>query len=78
MKVIQKKLDDGVVLLEATASTSEVSSVLHTAQLNFCQQMGVRPLPGKSMEECAQEQMGIKDFDSVVIEIGRASCRERV
>ena len=58
MKVIQKKLDDGVVLLEATASTSEVSSVLHTAQLNFCQQMGVRPLPGKSMEECAQEQMG--------------------
>lgn len=66
MKVIQKKLDDGVVLLEATASTSEVSSVLHTAQLNFCQQMGVRPLPGKSMEECAQEQMGIKDLDSVV------------
>ena len=41
MKVIQKKLDDGVVLLEATASTSEVSSVLYTAQLNFCQQMGL-------------------------------------
>ena len=45
MKVTEKKLDDGRILLEAVASTAEVSHALTAAQYRFAQQMGVQPTP---------------------------------
>lgn len=49
MKVTEKKLDDGRILLEAVASTAEVSHALTAAQYRFAQQMGVQPTPGMSL-----------------------------
>ena len=51
MKVTEKKLDDGRILLEAVASTAEVSHALTAAQYRFAQQMGVQPTPGMSVEQ---------------------------
>ena len=42
MKVTQKKLDDGRLLIDAVASTAEVSNALNNAHLAFAQQMGMR------------------------------------
>ena len=69
MKVTEKKLDDGRILLEAVASTAEVSHALTAAQYRFAQQMGVQPTPGMSVEQAVEKQLGIKDLD--------ASCSSR-
>ena len=67
MKVTQKKLDDGRLLLDAVASTAEVSNALNNAHLAFAQQMGMRPERDKTVAMVAEERMGIKDLDSVVM-----------
>lgn len=66
MKVTEKKLEDGRVLLEAVAATAEVSQALTTAQYNFLAQMGVAPVEGKTPQQLAQEQLGVKDLDAIV------------
>ncbi len=66
MKVTEKKLDDGHVLLEAIASTAEVGHALTMAQYGFAQKMGLRPEPGKSVAQLAEERLGVKDLDSLV------------
>ena len=66
MKVTEKKLDDGRILLEAVASTAEVSHALTAAQYRFAQQMGVQPTPGMSVEQAVEKQLGIKDLDAIV------------
>ena len=66
MKVVKKKGDNGLIHLDVTASTSEVSEALNRASIQFCQQMGIRPAGSKSPAQAASEQMGIKDLDSVV------------
>ncbi|QOS67315.1 trigger factor [Eggerthella guodeyinii] len=66
MKVTEKKLDDGQVLLEAVASTAEVSHALTMAQYGFAQQMGIQPTPGMSVEQAVEKQLGIKDLDAIV------------
>lgn len=66
MKVTEKKLDGGLILLEAVASTAEVGQALTMAQYGFAQQMGLQPAPGKSVAQLAEEQLGIKDLDSLV------------
>ena len=67
MKVTQKKLDDGRLLIDAVASTAEVSNALNNAHLAFAQQMGMRPEKDKTVAQAAEERMGIKDLDSVVM-----------
>ena len=66
MKVTEKKLDDGRILLEAVASTAEVSHALTAAQYRFAQQRGVQPAPGMSVEQAVEKQLGIKDLDAIV------------
>ena len=66
MKVTEKKLDDGRILLEAVASTAEVSHALTAAQYRFAQQMGVQPTPGMSVEQAVEKQLGITDLDAIV------------
>lgn len=66
MKVSEKKLDDGRILLEAVASTAEVSHALTMAQYGFAQQMGIAPKQGKSVAQAVEEQLGIKDLDAIV------------
>lgn len=66
MKVTQKKLDDGKLLIDAVASTAEVSRALNNAHIGFAQQMGLRPEKDKTVAEVAEERMGVKDLDSVV------------
>ena len=66
MKVTEKKLDDGLLLLEAVASTAEVSQAFTMAQYGFAQQMGLNPAPGKTVAQLAEEQLGIKDLDTLV------------
>lgn len=68
MKVTEKKLDDGRILLEAVASTAEVSHALTMAQYGFAQQMGIQPTPGMSVEQAVEKQLGIKDLDAVVMQ----------
>lgn len=66
MKVTKKKLDDGLIRLECTATPEEVGSALHTAQLSFANSMGLRPEQGKTIAQVAEERMGIKNLDSIV------------
>lgn len=66
MKVTQKKLGDGKLQLEAVATPAEVDRALRMAQIGFAQQMGLRPQKDKTIEQIAEESMGIKDLDSVV------------
>lgn len=66
MKVTQKKLDDGKLLLTAVASKDEVSRALTASHIAFAQQMGLRPEKDKTVAMVAEEKMGIKDLDSIV------------
>ena len=75
MKVTEKKLDDGRILLEAVASTAEVSHALTAAQYRFAQQMGVQPTPGMSVEQAVEKQLGIKDLDASTSATSRRRSR---
>ncbi|WP_371298257.1 trigger factor [Paraeggerthella sp.] len=66
MKVTEKKLEDGLILLDAVVSTAEVSHALTMAQYGFAQQMGIQAQPGKPVAQAVEEQMGIKDLDAIV------------
>ena len=66
MKVTEKKVDGGFILLEAIASTAEVAHALTMAQYGFAQQMGLQPAAGKTVAQLAEEQLGIKDLDALV------------
>lgn len=68
MKVTQRKLDDGKLRLECVATVDEVNTVLKDAYLQFAQQMGLRPERDKTVAQVAEEQMGIKNLDTVVQE----------
>ena len=68
MKVVKKKGEDGLIHLDCTASTAEVSEVLNNAGVQFCNQMGIAPVPDKTPQQAAAEQMGIKDLDSLVVQ----------
>lgn len=65
MKVTEKKLGDGRIRLEAIAATAEVAQALAAGHHAFCQQMGVRPKPGQTLDQAAAEQLGVKDLDAV-------------
>ncbi|MCL1798012.1 MAG: trigger factor [Eggerthellaceae bacterium] len=66
MKVTQKKLEDGRLHLEATATVTEVEQAFNAAQFAFAHQMNLSPQADKTIEEVAQEVMGIKNLDAVV------------
>ena len=66
MKVSKKNAADGKVLLQATATPAEVTAALDAAQVAFAQGMGVRPERDKSVAQLVEEQMGVKDLDSIV------------
>ena len=68
MKVTQRKLDDGKLRLECVATPVEVNEVLQNAYIQFAQQMGLRPEKDKTVAQVAEEQMGIKNLDSIVQE----------
>ena len=68
MKVVKKKQADGHIRLDATASTAEVSQALNQASEQFCQQMNIQPVPGKTPAQVVSERLGIKDLDSVVFQ----------
>lgn len=66
MKVSRKNAADGKVLLQATATAAEVAAALDAAQVAFAQGMGVRPERDKTVAQLVEEQMGVKDLDSIV------------
>ena len=66
MKVVKKKGENGHVILDATASTSEVSEALNGASFAFCNQMGIRPVKGKTPAQLVSETLGIKNLDATV------------
>ena len=66
MKVLKKKGEDGFVVLDCTASTSEVTTALNQASEVFCGQMGLRPQQGKTPAQVASEQLGIRNLDDAV------------
>ena len=45
MKVVKKKGENGMIHLDVTASTAEVSEALNNAGVQFCNQMGIPPVP---------------------------------
>lgn len=66
MKVTEKKQQDGKILMQATATAAEVDAAMDAAQIAFAQSMGLRPEPGKTPAQAAEEQMGVKDLDAIV------------
>ena len=66
MKVIKKQGEDGFLIYECTASTEDVSQALNQASEQFCAQMGIQPVPGKTPAQAVSERLGIKDLDSVI------------
>ncbi len=66
MKVSQKKADDGKINLEVSATSDEVNKALQAAQIAFADSMGLTPQKDKTPAQAAEEQLGIKNLDSVV------------
>lgn len=66
MKVTTKKLGDGMIAIEAVASTAEVSRALDDAQFMFAQHMGLRPERDRTIAQVCEDRMGITDLDAVV------------
>ena len=66
MKVTQKKIDGGKLLLDCVASEEDVSKAFYTASVEFANQMGLRPQKDITVEQACREQLGITDLDSMV------------
>jgi trigger factor len=67
MKVLEKKLQNGLIRLEVTVTPEEVNKVLYQCKVAFAQQMGMQPAKqGQTVDQAAEEQMGIKNLDSIV------------
>ncbi len=67
MKVKQIKKDGNKVTLEAVATPQEATNMLHSAKVAFAQSMGLKPpTQNASIDQVAEEQMGIKNLDSIV------------
>lgn len=67
MKVNQKKLDDGRIRLEVTATDKEVDAAYGEAQFAFAQQMNLPLEQGKTIAQAAKEKLGIENLDAVVV-----------
>lgn len=67
MKVKQIKKDGNKITLEAVATPQETSNALYAAKMAFAQSMGMKPpAKGQTIDQAAEEQMGIKNLDSIV------------
>ncbi len=66
MKVVQLAKDEQSVTLEVAATEQEVNRAFEVAEINFCQAMGVRMDPQKTLAQSAAEQMGISNLDMLV------------
>ena len=66
MKVVQTKLENGDIRLDAVATAKEVSAAFASAQQRFANQMNLKPENGQSIEQLAKEKLGIRDLDSIV------------
>ena len=66
MKVLQRRLENGNILLDATATVREVGQAFDRAQILFANKMGLRPEGRKTPAQVAQEKLGIKDLDAIV------------
>ncbi len=67
MKVKQIKKDGDKVTLEAVATAQETAQAMQSAKMAFAQSMGMKPpAQGQTLEQAAEEQMGIKNLDSIV------------
>lgn len=66
MKVTQKKIDGGKILLDCVASEEDVAKAFYTASVEFANQMGLRPQRNVTVEQAVKEQLGITDLDSMV------------
>lgn len=66
MKVTEKKMGDGYLKLEATASPAEVNHAFTLAEQAFASQYGLRPANSAQLVEMAKEQLGIKDLDAII------------
>lgn len=66
MKTSKIKKADGKVILEVTASADDVNKAFALAELDFANSMGINPEPGKTIEQIAEEKMGIKNLDSII------------
>lgn len=67
MKVKQIKKDGDKVTLEAVATAQETAQAMQAAKMAFAQSMGMKPpAQGQTIEQAAEEQMGIKNLDSIV------------
>lgn len=66
MKVNMRKTGDNTLRLECVATEKEVGHALDMASWAFAEANGVQPQPGKTVGQCCQEQLGIKNLDSLV------------
>lgn len=66
MKVIEKKKEQGTVILEAVAGADDVEKAFEAAYVSFAQQMGLKPDGDKTISQIAEEQLGLKDLDATV------------
>lgn len=66
MQVTEKKIADGIIRLSCEATAQEVNNALREAGEAFAQSMGVRLQPGKTVDECVKEALGITDLDKVI------------
>lgn len=66
MRVTENKPQNGIIKLDCEATAIEVNQVLREAAADFAVSMGVRPEPGKSVEESITATLGITDFDKII------------
>lgn len=66
MKVKEKKLDDGRVQLNVTATADDVDRAFDQAEASFARSLGLMPDPSKSARTAIAEKLQIRDVDSVV------------
>ncbi|MCD8315979.1 MAG: trigger factor [Eggerthellaceae bacterium] len=66
MRVTTKRIDDDTMRMECVASPKEVNAALDRAKIGFAQSMNVKPQAGKTLDQVVEEQLGIKNLDSIV------------
>lgn len=66
MKVKQKRLDDGRIELNITATAKEVDKAFEIAEKSLARSLELQPSSDKTVRQAIQEKLKVNDIDSIV------------
>lgn len=66
MKTNKIKKADGNVILEVTATPQDVDKAFQLAEFDFGNSIGYKPDSGKTIQQAAEEILGVKNLDTII------------